>query len=104
MNNTQIDNTDYYRLPCGKYLEDFIWYRGLNFAWGSALKYRWRAGHKDGEPKEKDMNKCMHYLRSIVKRSSECLERVYDEEFVRNRLDYLYAEANNWNGVEFYQS
>lgn len=23
MNCEQIDNTDYYRLPCGRYLEDF---------------------------------------------------------------------------------
>ena len=101
-NSEIIDNPNYYRLPCGKYLEDFIWYRNLNFAWGSALKYLWRAGHKDGEPKEKDMSKCMHYLRSIVKNSNGCFDRVYDEESVRNRLNYLYAEANNWNGVEFY--
>lgn len=103
MNNQQIDNTDYYRLPCGKYLEDFIWYRGLNFAWGSALKYLWRAGHKDGESKEKDMNKCMHYVRSIAKRNHEYLGHVYDEAFIKSRLDDLYKKATEWSGVDMYE-
>ena len=38
MNSNQIDNTSYYKLPCGKYLEDFIWSKRLSFALGSALK------------------------------------------------------------------
>lgn len=62
MNNNQINNTDYYRLPKGKYLEDFIYEKGLNFNIGSALKYRWRAGKKDGESKGKDMAKAQHYV------------------------------------------
>ena len=49
MNNEQIDNTSYYRLPSGRQLEDFIAEHGLKFAEGSALKYLWRAGKKDGE-------------------------------------------------------
>lgn len=66
MNNEQIDNTDYYRLPCGKYLEDFIADFNLSFAMGSALKYMWSAGKKDGESKEKDLKKAGHYVAFIA--------------------------------------
>ena len=66
MNSAQIDNTDYYRLPCGRYLEDFIAWKRLDFAEGLALKYRWRAGKKDGETAEKDMAKMAHYARFIA--------------------------------------
>ena len=43
------------------YVGSFIYEKGLNFNMGSAVKYRWRAGHKDGESKEKDLAKCDHY-------------------------------------------
>lgn len=98
-NNSQISNTSYYQLPCGKFLEDFIYYRGLNFNMGSALKYRWRAGKKDGESREKDLAKCEHYIRF----ESEC--RMADRttfpvqtDSVRKELDCLVFEANNWGG------
>lgn len=61
--NMQIDQTSYYRLPCGKYLEEFIYEKKLNFNMGSALKYLWRAGYKDGESLEKDLKKAEHYIR-----------------------------------------
>lgn len=64
-NNEQIDGTSYYELPCGKYLEDFIAFKRLSFAWGSALKYLWRAGSKDSESYDKDMRKCGHYCRFL---------------------------------------
>ena len=35
--NLQIDNTDYYRLPCGRNLEDFIKWKRLEFDMGSAV-------------------------------------------------------------------
>ena len=98
-NSEIIDNPNYYRLPCGKYLEDFIWYRNLNFAWGSALKYLWRAGRKDGESKEKDMNKCMHYVRSLVKQYDEV--RI-DEKFIMSRVEYLHDQASKWDGNDLY--
>ncbi len=98
-NNNSINNTIYYKLPCGKFLEDFIYYKGLNFNMGSALKYRWRAGHKDGESREKDLAKCEHYIRF----ESEC--RMVDgtqfpvqTDSVRKELDWLVFEANNWGG------
>lgn len=104
-NSEIIDNPNYYRLPCGKYLEDFIWYRNLNFAWGSALKYRWRAGHKDGESKEKDMDKCMHYVRSIANNYSKFFA-VDGEEFVKRmveELEDLYDIASKWDGNDLYR-
>ena len=60
-NNSQISQTSYYKLPNGTFLEDFIYQKGLNFNMGSALKYKWRAGHKDGESQEKDLAKAEHY-------------------------------------------
>ena len=64
MNNEQIDNTSYYALPSGRQLEDFIAERRLSFAQGSALKYLWRAGKKDGETAEKDRAKAEHFIRA----------------------------------------
>ena len=94
MNNEQIDNTDYYRLPCGRYLEDFIYYRRLSFADGSALKYMWRAGKKDGESRVKDMAKCVHYVNFIVLNECSSYVRVYDY------IEALCKEASEWDGKE----
>lgn len=94
MNNEQIDKTDYYRLPCGKYLEDFIFWKGLNFAEGSALKYLWRAGRKDGESVEKENLKCIHYCKFLAERG--CV----DTESVVQEMNILYDQANAWDGVE----
>ena len=98
-NNESINNTCYYQLPCGKYLEDFIYYKGLNFNMGSALKYRWRAGHKDGESREKDLAKCEHYIRF----ETECrkIDRTSFSvtDVVRKELDALVFEANAWGGM-----
>ena len=89
-NNTEINATSYYRLPCGKFLEDFIYYKGLNFNMGSALKYLWRAGYKDGESEEKDLSKAEHYIRFEAK----CSGRTYEE--VDARLKDLLEEAYVW--------
>ncbi len=70
MNNTQIDRTSYYALPSGRQLEDFIADRNLSFAMGSAVKYLFRAGKKDGEAKEKDLAKADHFIRFIAARSN----------------------------------
>jgi hypothetical protein len=64
----QINHTSYYRLPCGLYLEDFIEYEELDFKWGCAVKYKFRAGKKEGESEEKDLNKCLHYVCAIASR------------------------------------
>ena len=93
-NNNQIDNTSYYLLPCGRQLEDFIVWRRLDFAWGSALKYIWRAGKKDGESAQKDRMKADHYLRLISRTFNESMDNLERE------LELLYTEAREWDGKE----
>ena len=93
-NNEQIDNTSYYKLPCGRNLEDFIYEQRLDFSSGSALKYLWRAGKKDGESTSKDMDKCMHYCKFIAKKSCCSTEKVLDE--VRSLRD----KAMTWGFVK----
>ena len=66
-NNEQINATSYYALPSGRQLEDFIFEWDLDFATGSALKYLWRAGRKDGE-------------------SAACVEELYDAVAVLMRM------------------
>lgn len=77
-NNTQIDHTSYYALPSGRQLEDFIADRNLSFAMGSALKYLWRAGKKDGESREKDLAKAEHYVRFKSLREDIPCETIYE--------------------------
>lgn len=89
-NNNQIDNTSYYTLPSGKQLEDFIHTKNLTFGAGSALKYLWRAGKKDGESKEKDLKKAEHYIRFLARRTDN------NECAVRNALDNLINEAKEY--------
>ena len=93
-NNNQIDNTSYYMLPCGRQLEDFIMWLRLDFAWGSALKYVWRAGKKDGESRGKDLAKAEHYARLI-----ERVENV-DHFQVFIELEELMYRAKDWDGKE----
>lgn len=92
LNNEQIDNTDYYRLPCGKYLEDYIHARGLAFALGSAVKYMWRAGKKDGESREKDLKKAGHYI-DFASRNLD-----WPLTDVRSFVVSLVDEARTWDG------
>lgn len=89
-NNNQIDNTSYYTLPSGKQLEDFIHAKNLTFAAGSALKYLWRAGKKDGESKEKDLKKAEHYIRFMASLN------VDSERAVRTVLNRLVNEAKEY--------
>lgn len=77
-NNTQIDRTSYYALPSGRQLEDFIADRNLSFAMGSAVKYLYRAGKKDGEDKAKDLAKADHFVRFIAKRANRSSVEVYN--------------------------
>ena len=98
--NQQISNTDYYRLPCGKYLEDFIYYKGLNFNMGSALKYLYRAGKKQGESDDKDRRKAAHY----IEYEAECRSRVCGRQFtadaIRHEVEGLLAETQGWLSLE----
>lgn len=88
MNNQQIDNVSYYCLPNGGQLEDFIAAKGMSFALGSAVKYRWRAGKKDGESAEKDEKKAKHYIKFLE----------INVMFVNwdRRVDELVEEASHW--------
>ena len=90
MNNEQIDNTNYYRLPSGRQLEDFISERRLSFAEGSALKYLYRAGQKDGEPAEKDRAKAEHFIRFIARQ--ECVDDVNVRMFIGNLLQVAVSD------------
>lgn len=88
MNNTQINNTSYYVLPCGKQVEDYIWERNLPFWFGSALKYRYRAGNKDGEDVQKDLRKMMHYasyaaMHRKVATRPRFVSMIVEREFIR---------------------
>ena len=76
MNNEQINKTSYYRLPCGLFLEDYIEYKGLDFKWGSAVKYEYRAGNKDGESRDKDRRKRNHYICEIAAREGMACDEV----------------------------
>lgn len=91
MNNQQINKTSYYQLPCGLFLEDYIDYRDLDFKWGSAVKYEYRAGAKDGEPEGKDRSKRNHYICEIAARDGV----VHDAVLVLVR-GYV-AEAREWD-------
>lgn len=82
MNNEQIDNTSYYTLPSGRQLEDFIAEHGLKFAEGSALKYLWRAGKKDGESAEKDRAKVEHFIHFIARQG--CVDDVVVRHHIEN--------------------
>ena len=96
--NQQISNTDYYRLPCGKYLEDFIYYKGLNFNMGSALKYLYRAGKKQGESDDKDRRKAAHYIEYEAECRSRFCGREFSSDAIRHEVEELLAEAQGWGG------
>jgi len=90
-NNQQIHHTSYYQLPCGLYLEDYIDYKELDFKWGSAVKYEYRAGAKDGEPEDKDHGKRNHYICEIANREKLAYDAVL--QHVKWHVD----EARSWN-------
>lgn len=92
MNSDIIDRPDYYELPCGRQLEDFIWERGLTFFTASALKYRYRAGKKDGEAREKDLAKARHFTLGISRRKG------IDLASVEGYITSLVRDAKQWNG------
>lgn len=94
-NNNQINNTSYYILPNGRQLEDWIMHEfGLGFALGSAIKYVYRAGHKDGESKEKDMAKAMHYVKFVAEKL-----RISESEVIAN-IERTLEAANDWSGED----
>lgn len=62
-NNNVINGPEYYMLKDGTFLEDALWDVEPNMdgpTWDACI-YKYRAGHKDGEPFEKDMGKVQHY-------------------------------------------
>ena len=92
-NNNQIDATSYYQLPSGRFLEDFIYAKSLNFNMGSAVKYLWRAGRKDGEAYEKDLAKYRHYVRFEAKCRNQDKPNV---RLVEKEVKRLINEALEW--------
>jgi len=93
-NNNTIDGPRYYILPCGRQLEDFILIMKMNFFVGSALKYEWRAGKKDGESRDKDLRKRDHYCKIIANMYGMSIETATD--LVRSYKEL----ASKWNGRE----
>lgn len=91
-NETQIDGTSYYALPCGRQLEDYIWTMRLDFARGSALKYRFRAGKKDGESEAKDRAKMEHYCAFVSSYDGIPFDAVVSE------VESMYEDAMAWDG------
>ena len=93
MNNEQIDNTSYYELPSGRQLEAFMAEHHLSFAEGSALKYLWRAGKKDGESAEKDRAKAEHFIRFIA--MQEHVEDVAVRIYIGHLIELAQSEYKN---------
>lgn len=93
-NSEVINQPNYYLLPSGSHLEDFIYEKKLNFNMGSALKYLWRAGYKDGESEEKDLKKAEHY----IKFEAKC--RGVEEAVVDDDVKSLLEEAYIWRQHE----
>ena len=91
-NNLVIDGPDYYRLPCGRYLEDYIAYCDLDFSTGSALKYAWRAGRKFGESRVKDLEKARHYCEFIARTNG------LTSGAVAETVETLRVGADRWDG------
>lgn len=93
-NSEKTENPDYYLLPCGRYLIDFMVLKKLDFLSGSALKYIWRAGKKDGESKEKDMKKCDYYCEAISRVKGA------PKMDVAVGIEVLCKQAAEWDGKE----
>jgi hypothetical protein len=81
-------------LPSGKQLEDFIHYKKLSFAEGSAVKYLWRAGKKDGESKEKDLKKAEHYLKFLDKTDPQIIWGRVLHNLIEEAKEFPYGNQN----------
>lgn len=95
-NNTVIDRPNYYDLPCGRQLEDFIWLHRnqIDFFVGCAIKYGWRAGKKNLESKDKDLSKRSHYTHLI-----SCRDRIPLDDVERGIDDWI-EKARTWDGKD----
>lgn len=62
-----VNHPEHYNLhPSGVECIDVV--RHHNFNIGSAIKYLWRQGLKDGEPSVKDLSKAIWYIEDEIKR------------------------------------
>lgn len=55
---------DYYELENGRQAVSYVYEYHLGFAYGNALKYCVRAGRKDNNSAESDLNKALSYIES----------------------------------------
>lgn len=62
--------SDYYTLDNGKQIVYYIYKYNLNFSYGNCAKYLCRAGRKDGNSAESDLNKALVYIISSDKEIS----------------------------------
>ena len=57
--------SDYYELDNGKQIVQYIYDYKLGFAYGNAAKYLARAGRKENNSAESDINKALVYVTSV---------------------------------------
>lgn len=62
--------SDYYELDNGRQIVYYIYEYNLNFSYGNCAKYLCRAGRKDGNSAESDLNKALVYILSSDKEIS----------------------------------
>lgn len=81
--NNNVESPRYYNShPSGIECIEIV--RHMNFNCGSAIKYLWRAGLKEGNPNTQDIEKAIWYLKDEARRLNggvELAER-YDMELV----------------------
>ena len=79
----QYMNSDYYTLDNGRQIVDYIAEYQLGFHYGNAAKYVCRAGRKEGNSAEKDLNKALNYV----------LSANHENGFIKRLLLHFY---NSW--------
>lgn len=77
----------YYTVANGKSAIDFIYEYNLEFARGNCVKYLIRAGRKDNNSAESDLNKALVYISSANKEVS-FLEKIFRRIYNTLTFDY----------------
>lgn len=61
---------NYYDVGNGHQILDYVYTYGLGFSYGNAAKYMIRAGRKDNNSAESDLNKALNYITSSTEEFS----------------------------------
>lgn len=62
--NNRTFSQNYYDVGNGHQILDFIYEYGLGFSYGNAAKYMIRAGRKENNSADSDLNKALNYITS----------------------------------------